>query len=322
MKAVVIHSHGGPEVLSYEDIPIPKIQNPNEVKIRNVAIGVNYIDTYHRTGLYKVPFPFTIGRDGSGIVEEIGTAVTEVKVGDRVAYVGAGSHAEFTIVPVNTVVKLPDNISFEIGAAAMVQGLTAFTFATVVYPVKKGDTVLIHAAAGGLGSLLSQIAKHRGARVIGTCSTPEKAVLAKSCGCDEVILYSQHDFAEETMKLTNGKGVNVIYDSVGKTTFLKGFDCLAKRGHLVSCGNASGKADPLDILLLSKGSYTVCRPVMSDYVPTREEFVRYSTEIFDWINNGILKFKIAASIPLKDAASAHKLLEGRQTTGKVVLTLH
>jgi len=322
MKAVVIHNTGGIEVLSYEDIPIPKIQNPNEVKIRNVAIGVNYIDTYHRSGLYKVPLPFILGRDGSGIVEEVGTAVTEVKVGDRVAYVGGGSHAEFTIVPINAVVQLPDTISFEIGTAAMVQALTAYVFTSINYPVKKGDTVLIHAAAGGLGLMLCQIAKHCGARVIGTTSTAEKATLAKSFGCDEVILYTQVDFVAETMKLTNGKGVNVIYDSVGKTTFLKGFDCLAKRGFMIACGSASGRPDPLDIAILAKGSFTVCRPTVSDYLQAREDFLRSATEIFDWINNGIIKIKITAVIPLKDVASAHKLLEGRQTTGKIILTVN
>jgi len=322
MKAVVIHNTGGIEVLSYEDIPIPKIQNPNEVKIRNVAIGVNNIDTYHRSGLYKVPLPFILGRDGSGIVEEVGTAVTEVKVGDRVAYIGSGSHAEFTIVPINAVVQLPDTISFEIGTAAMVQALTAYIFTSVNYPVKKGDTVLIHAAAGGLGLTLCQIAKHLGARVIGTTSTLEKATIAKSFGCDEVILYTQHDFVEETMKLTNGKGVNVIYDSVGKTTFAKGFECLARRGVMVSCGSASGKPDQLDIIgILSKGSLTVCRPLLSDYVQTREEFFQSSTQVFDWISNGVLKFKIGAVFPLKEIASAHNLLEGRQTTGKIILTL-
>jgi len=315
MKAVVIHSTGGVEVLSYEDVQIPKIQQPNEVKIRNIAIGVNYIDTYHRTGHYKVPLPFTLGRDGSGIVEEIGTGVTEVKVGDRVSYIfGGGSYAEFTIVPINTVMKLPDNISFETGTAAMLQGLTAHAFSRVVYPIKKGDTVLIHAAAGGLGLTLCQIAKHLGARVIGTTSTLEKATIAKSFGCDEVILYTQHDFVEETMKLTNGKGVNVIYDSVGKTTFAKGFECLARRGVMVSCGSASGKPDQLDIIgILSKGSLTVCRPLLSDYVQTREEFFQSSTQVFDWISNGVLKFKIGAVFPLKEIASAHNLLEGKLT---------
>jgi len=320
----VIHKTGGVEVLSYGDVPIPKIQNPNEVKIRNIAIGVNYIDTYHRTGLYKVPLPFTLGRDGSGIVEEIGTGVTEVKVGDRVSYIfGSGSYAEFTIVPVNTVLKLPDNISFETGTAAMLQGLTGYAFARVVYPIKKGDTVLIHAAAGGLGLTLCQIAKHVGARVIGTTSTSEKATIAKSFGCDEVILYTQKDFVEETMKLTNGKGVNVIYDSVGKTTFAKGFECLARRGMMVACGSASGKPDQVDITaLLSKGSLTVCRPMLSDYVLTREEFVQSSTQVFDWISNGVLKFKVGATFPLKEIAAAHNMLEGRQTTGKIILTLN
>lgn len=321
MKAIRIHQTGGPDVLKYEELPIPKPEK-NQVLIKNHSIGVNFIDTYHRTGLYKVPLPFVLGRDGAGIVEKIGEGVTEVKVGDRVAYPDStGSYAEYVLAPAQTVAVLPDKISFDLGTAAMVSGLTAHYLVKGSYFVKKGDTIFVHAAAGGLGQLLCQIGKHFGARVIGTTSSEEKAKVAKEAGCDEVILYTQKDFEEETKKLTQGKGVDVVYDSVGKDTALKSLNILGRRGVLVLCGNASGPAPPIDPALLARGSYSVTRPKLGDFITTREEFVERTQEVFKWIQEGIVNPTISLKLPLKDAALAHIQLEGRKTVGKILLTV-
>jgi len=324
MRAVRIHQHGGPEVLKYEEkVPFPGVDK-RTVLIKNRSIGVNFIDIYHRTGLYKLPLPMTLGRDGAGIVESIGSEVTEVKVGDRVAYWDAisGSYADYTAVSANAVAKLPENISFDDGTAAMVQGLTAQYLVKGSYFVKKGDTIFVHAAAGGLGRLLCQLGKHLGARVIGTTSSEEKAKIAKESGCDDVILYTKTDFEEETKRLTNGKGVNVVYDSIGKDTCAKSLNILARRGFLVLLGNASGAPPPIDpAILAAKGSLTMTRPKLGDFVATREEFDERSTEVFKWIQEGVLKIHIGQKFSLKDAAEAHKQLEGRNTSGKLILTV-
>jgi len=323
-KAVVIHSNGGTEVLQYEEVNKPTISNPKDILVKNVSIGVNFIDTYHRSGLYKVPLPFHIGRDGAGIVEAVGDEVKHFKVGDRVAYPycssGTGSYSEYCLVEFTNAFKIPDEVSFEVATAGMIQGLTAQYLLRSTFPVQKGDWILVHAAAGGLGQALSQIAKHIGAIVIGTVSTPEKAEIAKSCGCDHVILYSQQDFVEETLKLTSTKGVKVIYDSVGLTTFEKGFGCLARRGLMALCGNASGKPLNLDLNLVGQGSKYMTRASLLDYLQSPEEFAERSTEVFKWIKEGAFKPQIGVSLPLKDVAKAHALLEARQTTGKVILT--
>jgi len=322
MKAVRIHKSGGPDVLQYEEkIPIPTV-DAKQVLIKNHVVGVNFIDTYHRSGLYKVPLPFIVGRDGAGTIEKIGSEVTNFKIGDRVAYwESSGSYAEYVTTSLNAVVKLPDNLDFENGCAAMVQGLTAHYLVKGSYYVKPGDTIFVHAVSGGLGRLICQLGKHLGARVIGTTSSEEKAKVAKAAGCDEVILYTQKDFEEETKKLTDGKGVNVVYDSIGKDTFMKSLNILGRRGFLVLCGNASGPPSPIDPALLAKASLTLTRPKLGDFVTTIEEMNERSAEIFKWIHEGVLKLQISHRFPLKDAAEAHIALEGRKTTGKVLLTL-
>jgi len=306
----------------YEDVPKPKASGKN-LLVKNQSCGVNFIDTYHRSGLYKVQLPYALGRDGSGIVEEVGEEVVNYKVGDRVAYPacvgGTGSYAEYVLVNSEFAVKIPDGISFDDATAAMVTGLTAHYLLRSTYPVKSGDAILVHAAAGGLGQALVRAAKHIGAFVIGTVSSDEKAKIARDSGCDEVILYSKLDFAEETLKITKGKGVIVIYDSVGATTFDKGFACLARRGTMVLCGNASGKPVSLDLNLIAAGSKYVTRPSLGDHMQTTEEFQARANEVFEWIKGGILKTQIFARIPLKDVAQAHNLLEGRGTTGKLIL---
>jgi len=323
-KAVIVSSIGGPEVLQYQDVDRPKITNGKEMLVKNASIGVNYIDTYHRNGVYKVPLPFPIGRDGAGIVEAVGDEVKNFKVGDRVAYPsttgGTGSYAEYVIVNSSFAVKIPEKVSFDLATASMVQGLTAQYLTRSTFPVKKGDMVLIHAAAGGLGQALVQVCKYLGAFVIGTTSTEEKAEIAKKHGADHVILYSKHDFAEETLKLTNGKGVAVIYDSVGTTTFDKGFACLARRGLMVLCGNASGKPVSLDLNLVAAGSKYMTRASLGDYMVTAEEFQERADEVLKWLENGVLTLHIGLRLPLKEAAKAHTLLEGRQTIGKIILT--
>jgi len=322
MKCVRIYQYGGPEVLKYEtNVPIPSVDS-NQVLIKNHSIGVNFIDTYHRTGLYKVPLPFILGRDGSGIVEKIGDKVTQLKIGDRVAYPeSSGSYAEFSSVPSYLVAKLPEEISFDVGTSAMVQGLTAHYLVKSSYCVKKGDIMLVHAVAGGLGRFLCQLGKHLGARVIGTTSSQEKAKIAFESGCDNVILYTEQDFEEETLKLTNGKGVNVVYDSVGKETCAKSLNILQRRGFLVLCGNASGAPSPIDPSILAKGSLTLTRPKLGDFISSKEEFEERTYEVFQWLKDGILKPHIGAKFPLENAADAHKELESRKTSGKIILTV-
>ena len=320
MKAVRVHAPGGPEVMRYEDIPQP-VAKEGEAVVKIEAAGVNFIDVYFRAGAYKVEVPFTVGQEASGTVASVGPGVKDVKVGDRVAYTGTlGSYAEFAAVPAQRLVMLADGLSARQGAAAMLQGMTAHYLATSTYPLKAGDTCLIHAAAGGVGLLLCQIAKMRGARVFGTVSTEEKAKLAREAGADETILYTQRDFEPEVKRLTGGKGVQVVYDSVGETTFAKSLGCLAPRGVLALFGQSSGAVKSFDPQVLSqKGSLYLTRPTLVNHIATRAELLQRASDVLGWVGQGKLKLRIGAEFPLSDAASAHRALEGRKTTGKVLL---
>jgi NADPH2:quinone reductase len=320
MKAVRVHTPGGVDVLRYEDVPTPTPKE-GEALVKLEAIGINFIDIYMRSGLYKAPLPLTLGQEGAGVVQAVGPQVTEVKVGDRVAYSGTtGSYAEYAVVPAARLVKLPDGVDAKTGAAAMLQGMTAHYLSHSTYPLKAGDTALVHAAAGGVGLLLVQMAKMRGARVIGTVSTEEKAKLAREAGADEVILYTQQDFEAEVKRLTNGRGLQVVYDSVAKTTFEKGLNCLAPRGYMVLYGQSSGPVPPFDLAQLgAKGSLFITRPTLGHYTLTREELLQRAGDVLGWIGSGRLKLRIEQTFPLKDAAEAHRRLEGRQSTGKLLL---
>jgi NADPH:quinone reductase len=320
MKAVRVHAPGGPEALRYEDIEQP-VPGPGQVLVRIEAAGVNFIDVYQRTGHYKVPVPFTLGQEAAGTVAAVGPGVAEPKVGERVAYTTVlGAYAEYAVVPADRVVVLPQGVSVKQGAAAMLQGLTAHYLATSTYPLQPGDACLVHAAAGGVGLLLCQVAKLRGARVLGTVSTREKAALARGAGADEVILYTEQDFEVEVKRLTSGAGLQVIYDSVGKTTFEKGLSCLAPRGMMVLYGQSSGPVGPFDPLVLNqKGSLFLTRPTIVHYIATRAELLARTGDVLGWIKSGALQLRIDREIPLAQAAEAHRLLEGRKTTGKVLL---
>ena len=320
MKAIRVHRTGGPEVLGLEDVPIPE-PGPGQLLVRVEAAGVNFTDIYHRTGLYKVQFPFTLGREGAGVVERVGQGVTTARPGDRVVSESAlGTYAEYTIVSAERAVAVPEGIEAPLAAAAMLQGLTAHYLAYSTFPLKPGDTCLVHAAAGGVGLLLCQIASRIGARVIGTAGTEAKAALAREAGAAEVILYSEIDFVEETRRLTDGAGVQVVYDSVGRTTFLKGLDCLVPRGMMVLYGQSSGPVEPFDPQLLQqKGSLFVTRPTLAHYVADRSELLRRTEELMGWVKDGSLRVRIDRQLPLASAAEAHAELEGRRTTGKVLL---
>jgi NADPH2:quinone reductase len=320
MKAVRIHAPGGPDALKYEDVPQPT-PKAGEAVVKVDAAGLNYIDVYYRTGLYKAEYPLTLGMEAGGTVSAVGPNVADVQVGDKVAYTGIpGAYAEYAAVPAARLVKLPAGVSTKQGAAAMLQGMTAHYLASSTYPLKKGDTCLVHAAAGGVGLLLCQIAKMRGARVIGTVSTDDKAKLAREAGADEVILYTKQDFEAEVKRLTDGKGVQVVYDSVGKTTFDKSLNCLAPRGLLALYGQSSGPIAPLDVAVLgAKGSLFLTRPSLNAHIATREELGQRSAELLGWIRDGKVRLRTEFEFPLKDAAEAHRALEGRKTTGKVLL---
>jgi NADPH2:quinone reductase len=320
MKAIRIPKFGDPEVLSYEDVSLPE-PKAGEVRVKQAAIGVNFIDIYHRKGLYPNNLPFTPGSEGSGTVDAVGEGVTELKVGDRVAYAMApGAYAEYVVISAARLVPVPEGVTLEQAAAVMLQGMTAHYLAISTYPLQPGDTALVHAAAGGVGLLLTQIAKQRGARVIGTVSTEEKADLARSNGADEVIIYTQENFEEVTKHLTNGKGVNVVYESVGKETFNQSLNCLRPRGYLVLYGQSSGPVPPLDPQILNaKGSLFLTRPTLVHYVATREELLQRAGDVFAWMAAGKLHVRIDRSFPLAQAAAAHQYLEGRQTRGKVIL---
>lgn len=321
MKAVRVHAPGGPEAMKFEDVsePTPKA---GEAIVKVDAAGLNYIDVYQRSGLYKLDMPLTLGLEAGGTVTAVAPGVTEVKVGDKVAYTGVpGAYAQYAAVPAARLVVLPQGVSTKQGAAAMLQGMTAHYLACTTYPLKKGDTCLVHAAAGGVGLLLCQMAKMRGARVIGTVSTDEKAKLAREAGADEVILYTKQDFEAETKRITGGKGVQVVYDSVGKTTFEKGFNVLAPRGMMILYGQSSGPVPAFDAGILgAKGSLFLTRPSLFAYTATREELVQRAGDVLGWIRDGKLKLRMEFEFPLKDVAEAHRALEGRKTTGKVLLT--
>jgi len=320
MKAIRVQSPGGPEALRYEDVPQPS-PAAEQVLVKVEAVGVNYIDVYQRTGLYKVATPFTLGQEAAGVVTAVGPGVTDPKVGDRVAYTSIlGAYAEYAVVPADRVVVLPDGVTARQAAAAMLQGMTAHYLACTTYPLKAGDTCLVHAAAGGVGLLLCQIASRRGARVIGTVSTREKAALAREAGARDVILYTEQDFEAEVKRLTNGLGLQVVYDSVGKTTFEKGLNCLTRRGMMVLYGQSSGPIASFDPQVLSqKGSLFLTRPTLAHYITTRAELVARAGEVLSWVKSGTLKVRIEHEFSLAETAEAHRALEARKTTGKLLL---
>lgn len=320
MKAIQIKQYGAPEVMTLIDMPVPK-PKANEALVKISVAGVNFADVYVREGRYKSTPPMVIGQEAAGVVTEIGSEVADIKVGDHVAYRGVqGSYAEYAAVPADKLLKIPKDITDEQAAAALLQGMTAQYLCYSTYPVKRGDTVLVHAAAGGVGLLLVQMCHHLGARVIGTVSTEQKAALAREAGADEVILYSQVDFEAETRRLTDNKGVNVIYDAVGQATFSKGLNLLRPRGHMVNYGAASGPVAPVDpMVLMEKGSIYLSRPSLVHHAAVRAELEERSSAVFNMIASGKLKLRIGHRYRLEEAVQAHRDLESRKTTGKLLL---
>jgi NADPH2:quinone reductase len=320
MKAIQVKQPGGPEAMEVVELPVPQ-PKANEAVVKLAATGVNFIDCYFREGRYKAPLPITLGQEGAGVVTAVGADVKSVRVGDRVAWTAVhGSYAEYAAVPADKLVPIPQGVSDHQAAAVMLQGMTAHYLSYDTYPLKRGETALVHAAAGGVGLLLVQMAHGIGARVIGTVSTEEKAKLAREAGADDVILYTQTDFEAETRRLTGGRGVDVVYDSVGKTTFDKGLNILRPRGMMVLFGGSSGAVPPFDLVVLSqKGSLYVTRPTLFQYIATREELVARSGAVFGMMAAGKLKLRIEHTYPLAEAERAHRDLEGRKTTGKLLL---
>jgi len=320
MQAIQVSQTGGPEVLTPVDLPVPS-PKPNEALVNIKAAGINFIDVYFREGRYPTPLPFVNGQEAAGVVTEVGSEVTTLQPGDRVAYTSAlGSYAEYAAVPASRLVKIPDELDFEQAAAAMLQGMTAHYLLYSSYPLKKGETALIHAAAGGVGLLLVQMAKKIGARVIATAGTHEKAQLARDAGADECIVYTETDFEAETRRLTDGAGVHVVYDGVGKATFDQDLNVLRPRGYLVLFGGSSGAVPPFDLIKLSqKGSLFITRPTLAHYTATREELEWRANDVLQWIAHGEIKLRIHKVYPLAEAAQAHRDLEGRKTTGKLLL---
>ena len=320
MKAIQVRQPGGPEALELVDIPVPQ-PKPNEAVVKTAASGVNFIDVYHREGRYPVALPFVIGQEGAGVVSAVGAEVKSVKAGDRVAWAGVmGSYAEYAAVPADRLVKVPQGVTDREVAAVMLQGMTAEYLAFATFPLKRGDTALVQAAAGGVGLLLVQMAHNIGARVIGTVSNDEKAKLAREAGADEIILYTQVDFESETKRLTQGKGVDVVYDSVGKSTFEKGLNVLRPRGMMALFGGSSGAVPPFDPITLSqKGSLFLTRPTLFHYIATRSELESRAGAVFQMIVDKKLKLRIEHIYPLQEAQQAHRDLEGRKTTGKLLL---
>ncbi|MES2177490.1 MAG: quinone oxidoreductase [Gemmatimonadota bacterium] len=320
MRAIRVHEIGGPEVMVLDNVPDP-VPGPGEALVRMEAIGLNFIEVYFRKGQYKTALPFTPGTEGAGTVVALGEGATGVSVGDRVASVNfAGSYAELSIARADRLVRIPDGVGTRTGAAAMLQGMTAHYLATSVYALTQGDRCLVHAAAGGVGLILCQIAKRVGAHAIGTVSTEEKAALARAAGAEDVILYTKEDFVESVMRITDGKKVQVVYDSVGATTFLKSLDCLAPRGMMALFGQSSGPVAPFDPALLNpKGSLFLTRPTLAHYVATSEELAWRAGDILGWVNDGTLDVRIDREVPLVHVAEAHRALEGRRTTGKVLI---
>lgn len=320
MKAIEVKQPGGPEAMELAELPVP-VPKANEAVVKLTASGVNFIDVYFREGRYKALMPFVLGQEGAGAVIAVGADVKSVKNGDRVAWTGLlGSYAEYAAVPADRLVPIPEGVTDQQAATAMLQGMTAHYLSHDAYPLKRGETALVHAAAGGVGLLLVQMAHDIGARVIATVSTEQKAKLAREAGADEVILYTQSDFEEETKRLTEGKGVDVVYDSVGKTTFEKGLSILRPRGMMVLFGGSSGAVPPFDLIALSqKGSLYVTRPTLGHYTATREELVARSGAVFGMMASGKLKLRVEHTYPLAEAQQAHRDLEGRKTTGKLLL---
>ena len=321
MKAVRVHEHGGPEVLRYEDVPDPRPQ-PDQAVVKLDVAGVNFIDIYFRSGLYKTDLPFTDGQEAAGVVSEVGADVSGLKPGDRVAYCGVlGGYAEYAAVPAQRLVKVPDGVDSSTAAALMVQGMTVHYLTHSTFALGPGHTALVHAAAGGVGLLLVQVGKMLGARIIATCSTEEKAALVRAAGADHVILYTQEDFLTEVKRLTGGKGVDVAYDSVGKATWQGSLDSLKPRGMMVFFGNASGPVPAIEPLTLTaKGSLFMTRPSLPHHVATREDLEKRSSDLFSWVRNGKLSVRIGEIFPLSEAAAAQERLAARLTTGKLLLT--
>jgi len=320
--AIRVHNVGGPDVLQWEEVEVGD-PGPGQIKLRQEAVGLNFIDVYHRTGLYPQPLPFTPGTEGAGVVEAVGEGVTNVKKGDRVAYAGpVGGYAEERLIDADRVVKLPKDISTEQAAAMMLQGMTAQMLLRSVFPVAKGDTILVHAAAGGVGLIMCQWAAALGATVIGTVGTEEKAELAKAHGCAHPIVYSKQDFVAEVNRITDGEKLPVVYDSVGRDTFLKSLDCLKVRGLMVSFGNASGPPEPIAPgILAQKGSLYLTRPTLFHYVASREQLENSAKELFEIVAKGKVKIEVQQRFALKDAAEAHRQLQARKTTGSTILTV-
>lgn len=320
MRAIRVHMPGGPEVLREEELPTPA-PGPGEALVRVEAIGVNYVDIYQREGIYRMAHPFTAGSEAAGVVESVGPQVQEVRPGDRVAYAGVlGAYASHAIVPAARLVPIPEGVDARVAAAVMLQGMTAHYLTHSTFPLKPNDVALVHAAAGGVGLLLVQMAKRRGARVIGTVSTEAKAALAREAGADQVILYTEQDFESEVKRLTDGRGVAVVYDGVGRTTYEKSMNCLGLRGYLVLFGQSSGPVPPIDPQVLSqKGSLFLTRPTMAHYIATREELLQRAGDVLGWVRAGSLRVRIDRTFPLGGAAEAHRYLASRQSAGKILL---
>jgi NADPH2:quinone reductase len=322
MKCIQVKVLGGPENMELVEVPTPT-PGPKQALVKIAASGVNFIDVYFRTGLYKADSPIALGNEAAGIVEAVGADVTEVATGDRVAYAMArGSYAEYAVVPAWQLVKIPGHVDLTVAAAAMLQGMTAHYLTHSTYPLKSGDTCLVQAAAGGTGGLIVQMAKMLGARVFGTVSTEEKAKIAREHGADEVILYTQQDFEAEARRLTGGRGVDVVYDSVGRTTFDKSLGSIRPRGTMALFGQSSGAVPPFDPgILNARGSLFLTRPSLAHHVLTREELLWRAGDVLNWVDSGKLKLRIDSTYPLADAAAAHRALEGRHTIGKLLLTV-
>ena len=318
--AIRIRESGGPEVMSWEEVEVGN-PGPGEVRVRNAAVGLNFVDTYQRSGLYPMPMPLILGSEGAGVVEAVGPKVKDFKAGDRVAYAGPiGAYAEVALRPAARLVKIPQGIDDQNAAAMMLKGMTAWYLCRRTYRVKKGDTVVVHAAAGGVGQILSQWAKYLGATVIGTVGSEEKAAIAKKAGCKHVIVTAREKTSERVKAITKGKGVPVVYDGVGKDTFMDSLDCLAPLGLMVSYGNASGAVPPFNAAILAqKGSLFLTRPTLVNYTAAREDLLTAARELFAVVKKGAVKIKVNQTYPLREAAQAHRDLEGRKTTGQTVL---
>ena len=321
VKAIQFHSTGGPEVLQWEEVTVGD-PGPGEIRVKHTAIGLNYIDTYHRTGLYPLPLPHGIGMEGAGHVTAIGNGVTDLAVGDQVAYAGPtpGSYAEERLMAASTAVKIPNSVDDETAAAMMLKGMTAQYLIRQTYPVKAGDTILIHAAAGGVGQIVCQWAKSLGATVIGTVGNDEKAEMVRALGCDHPIVYTREDFVEKVMDITAGAKLPVVYDSVGQDTFMKSLDCLQPLGTMVSFGQSSGAVPPLDLgIFAQKGSLFFTRPTLMTYTANRADLLAMTDDLFTVVQDGTVKIAIDQRFALQDARAAHEALEGRQTTGSTIL---